>query len=86
MQVPFRQTGRTVLVGSCLVILLIVLGALQYSWIDRVGEVESERRQNQLAEAARRLSRDFDAELSRLQFFFPAAGLSAARTGNSDPE
>ena len=70
MQVPFRQTGRTVLVGSCLVILLIVLGALQYSWIDRVGEVESERRQNQLLEAARRLSRDFDSELTRLQFFF----------------
>jgi len=70
MQVPFRQTGRTVLVGSCLVILLIVLGALQYRWIDRVGEVERERRQNQLAEAARRLSRDFDAELTRLQFFF----------------
>ncbi len=70
MRVPFRQTGRTVLVGSGVVILLIVLGTLQYSWIDRVSEVERDRRQNQLAEAALRFSRDFDSELSRLFFFF----------------
>lgn len=70
MQIPFRPRSWTTWLGVFLAALLIVLGTLQYRWIDRVSAVERIRRQNLLGEAAQRLAADFDSELTRLLSFF----------------
>ena len=75
MEAPTRQTLTTVLVGLACVALLITLGTLQYSWIDQVSQGERDRRQNQLADAAFRLSQDIDSELLRLQLTFQRRGV-----------
>lgn len=55
---------------AALAVLLVLLGALQYRWVDRIGQAERERRRTQLARSAWRLASGLDRELGRAGLAF----------------
>lgn len=60
-----RDSLISLLVGIVLVILLPLLAALQYRWLGQVSEGEREQMKASLQTTARRISEDFDQELTR---------------------
>src|SRR5262245_36938659 len=68
-----RPKSSLILVGL-LVVLLPLLGFLQYRWIDEVSAAERDRLESGLRVAADRFASDFDAELSRLANHFQMRG------------
>jgi len=68
-----RPKSSLILVGL-LVVLLPLLGFLQYRWIDEVSAAERDRLESGLRVASDRFASDFDAELSRLANHFQMRG------------
>ncbi|MBS1806838.1 MAG: HAMP domain-containing histidine kinase [Acidobacteria bacterium] len=60
-----RDSLISLIVGGILVILLPLLAALQYRWLGQVSEGEREQMKAGLQTTARRISEDFDQELTR---------------------
>src|SRR5262249_30541959 len=62
-----------------LIVLLAVLGTLQYRWLGAVSEAERERMRSSLQTRAADLAREFDGELTRIYAVFraDASGLDA---------
>ena len=61
------------LLAVILVVLLVVLGTLQYVWIGRISRAERERLQTGLLESATRFTEGFDRELIRMAVTFTPA-------------
>ena len=60
-----RDSLISLIVGGVLVVLLPLLAALQYRWLGQVSEGEREQMKAGLQTTARRISEDFDQELTR---------------------
>ncbi len=60
-----RDSLLSLIVGGLLVVLLPLLAALQYRWLGQVSEGEREQMKAGLQTTARRISEDFDQELTR---------------------
>lgn len=60
-----RDSLISLVVGGVLVVLLPLLAALQYRWLGQVSEGEREQMKASLQTTARRISEDFDQELTR---------------------
>jgi signal transduction histidine kinase len=60
-----RDSLLSLIVGVILVILLPLLAALQYRWLGQVSEGEREQMKAGVQNTARRISDDFDQELTR---------------------
>jgi signal transduction histidine kinase len=60
-----RDSLISLIVGGVLVVLLPLLAALQYRWLGQVSEGEREQMKAGLQVTARRISDDFDQELTR---------------------
>ncbi len=60
-----RDSLISLIVGGILVVLLPLLAALQYRWLGQVSEGEREQMKAGLQTTARRISEDFDQELTR---------------------
>jgi signal transduction histidine kinase len=60
-----RDSWISLIVGGVLVVLLPLLAALQYRWLGQVSEGEREQMKAGLQATARRISDDFDQELTR---------------------
>ncbi|HSD66579.1 MAG TPA: HAMP domain-containing sensor histidine kinase [Vicinamibacteria bacterium] len=57
---------RSLLFGtSALVLLLVLMGALQYRWLGQVGDAEAARLRAGASERAEQFARDFDREITR---------------------
>lgn len=71
----FTDRSRASLVATTvLVLLLVVLGTLQYRWLGQVAEAERARARASLAAAAARFAADFDLEIGDIAAcFVPAA-------------
>ena len=65
-----------------LVVLVVVLGALQYRWLGQVSEAERERMQASLRLRADQFTEDFDREISRIYTTFQTDG-SALLAGDA---
>jgi signal transduction histidine kinase len=62
---PSRQY-RSLLLGACaLVLLLALVGTLQYRWLDQVSEAEAARLRAGASERAESFAREFDREITR---------------------
>lgn len=68
-----RDSLLSLIVGGILVVLLPLLAALQYRWLGQVSEGEREQMKTGVQTTARRISEDFDQELTRayVAYFFP---------------
>ena len=68
----------SLIVGGTLVVLLPLLAALQYRWLGQVSEGEREQMKAGVQNTARRISEDFDQELTRafIVYFSPYDQLS----------
>ena len=60
-----RDSLLSLIVGGLLVVLLPLLAALQYRWLGQVSEGEREQMKAGVQNTARRISEDFDQELTR---------------------
>jgi signal transduction histidine kinase len=60
-----RDSLLSLIVGGILVVLLPLLAALQYRWLGQVSEGEREQMKAGVQNTARRISDDFDQELTR---------------------
>ncbi len=74
-----RRIPWQLLVAAVLVVLLGVLGTLQYRWLGAVSEAERERMRTSLRTRATDIGREFNGELTRIYAAFRAdiAGLDA---------
>ncbi|HEX4949447.1 MAG TPA: HAMP domain-containing sensor histidine kinase [Blastocatellia bacterium] len=61
-----RDSLISLIVGGVLIVLLPLLAALQYRWLGQVSEGEREQMKAGLQVTARRISDDFDQELTRV--------------------
>ena len=73
-----RDSLLSLIVGGLLVVLLPLLAALQYRWLGQVSEGEREQMKAGLQNTARRISDDFDQELTRayITYLSPSDKLS----------
>ncbi|MFN7928390.1 MAG: HAMP domain-containing sensor histidine kinase [Blastocatellia bacterium] len=68
-----RDSVISLVVGGILVVLLPLLAALQYRWLGQVSEGEREQMRASLQTTARRISDDFDQELTRAYIAYLSA-------------
>jgi signal transduction histidine kinase len=69
----FRRQNFSPLTPVLVILLLILLGVLatmQYRWLTQISRAERERLQSRLRTDARRLSQDFNGEISKAYFIF----------------
>lgn len=80
-QTPKTSSRLAVVATATLLVLLIVLGVLQYRWTGELGRAEQDRLRVGLAASTERFAGEFDRELSRvwLHFAASAAGDREAR-------
>jgi len=66
-------------VPAAAVVLLIVLGVLQFRWLSELSSHDRERRHAHLVTDTRRFAEDFDRELTRVYFNFQTDGVAIER-------
>lgn len=73
-----RDSLLSLIVGGLLVILLPLLAALQYRWLGQVSDGDREQMKAGVQNTARRISEDFDQELTRafISYVSPSEKLS----------
>jgi signal transduction histidine kinase len=65
-----RRSGVTIVLIGGLVVLLVLLGALQYRWLSQISEADGEKAHKRVQEQAERFAADFNREIQNAYFNF----------------